>query len=372
MAAGYRSIVSVPLMRGLNPIGALTVAARARALSARSSSRLLQTFADQAVIAIENARLFNETREALERQTATSELLKVIGQSTSDLQPVFDTLAQNAVKVCHAAQAFIFRFDGQFLRVVATCNVSPELRRFFADNPVAPGRATVAGARRRRGPHDPRARRCGPIPNYRWTAHRVDPIRTVLTVPILRGRDVVGVIGVNRPDVRPFGEHEIELLESFASQALIAIENVRLFNETNEALERQTAISDILRVISGSPADVKPVLDTVAAHAARICHAQTVDIALAEGNSLRIVASVGDEGRVLGQEMPLDRSSVSGARSSTGHRCTWPTCNKRGMNFLLAGSSRANTASAPFWACRCCAKAARSERSWCGERRCGH
>ena len=311
VAAGYRSIVSVPLMRGLNPIGALTVARPEPGHFPEGKLALLQTFADQAVIAIENARLFNETREALERQTATSELLKVIGQSTSVLQPVFDTLAQNAVKVCHAAQAFIFRFDGQFLRVVATCNVSPELRRFFADNPVAPGRATVAGRAAAEGRtihvHDVRA-----DPEYRWTAHRVDPIRTVLTVPILRGRDVVGVIGVNRPDVRPFGEHEIALLESFASQALIAIENVRLFNETNEALERQTAISDILRVISGSPADVKPVLDTVATHAARICHAQTVDIALAERNSLRIVASVGDEGRVLGQELPLDRSTVSG------------------------------------------------------------
>jgi GAF domain-containing protein len=257
-----RTVVAVPLLHKRKALGAITVYRREVRPFSRQHLAVLRIFADQAVIAIENVRLFNETREALERQTATSELLKVIGQSTSDLQPVFDTLAENAVKVCHAAQAFIFRFDGKFLRVVATCNVSPELRRFFADNPVAPGRGTVAGRATTEGRtihvHDVRA-----DPEYGWTAHRVDPIRTVLTVPILRGGEVVGVIGVNRPEVRPFSEHQIELLESFASQAVIAIENVRLFNETKEALEHQKASADILGIIAGSVESTDPVFEAI-------------------------------------------------------------------------------------------------------------
>ncbi|HSE00915.1 MAG TPA: GAF domain-containing protein, partial [Burkholderiales bacterium] len=323
MERGFRSFLSAPLMREGKAIGVVSVVRAVAGPFSDKEVALLKTFADQAVIAIENVRLFNETKEALERQTATSELLKVIGQATSDLQPVFDTLAENAVKVCRASQAFIFRFDMQFLRVVASCNVSPELRRFFADNPIAPGRGTVAGRAAAEGRtihvHDVRAE-----PEYGWTPHRVDPIRTVLTVPMIRGGEVLGVIGVNRPEVRPFSEHEIELLQSFASQAVIAIENVRLFKElqarnteVTEALEQQTATAEILKVISASPSDVLPVFQAIARHAVALCGSLFANVFRFDGELLHYVASHNtgpDYVELLQSKYPMrpDKSQISG------------------------------------------------------------
>jgi GAF domain-containing protein/CheY-like chemotaxis protein/anti-sigma regulatory factor (Ser/Thr protein kinase) len=275
-AVGWRTVLAVPILRDGEPIGALGLWRRDVRPFTEKHVNLVQTFADQAVIAIENVRLFTELearngelRVALEQQTATSELLKVIGRSTFDLQPVFDTLAENAVQLCGAQQAFIFRFDGELLRVVATQNASAELRAFFEQHPVAPGRGSVAGRaaleRHTIHIHDVRA-----DPDYTWQAGTVDPIRTVLTIPMLRGNAVLGVIGVNRHEVRPFTDGQVALLETFADQAAIAIENARLLTELQtknasltDALEQQTATSEILRVISGSPTDVQPVFDTI-------------------------------------------------------------------------------------------------------------
>src|SRR6202521_5808453 len=164
-----------------------------------------------------------ELADALEQQAVTSELLKVIGRSTLDLQPIFETLAENAVKLCEAERSFIFRFDGQCLRVVATHNASAEIRAFVERNPIAPGRgsATARAALERRTVHVLDAQT---DPEYIYGSRLVEPFRTILTVPMLKADEMLGVILIYRHEVRPFTDSQIALLETFADQAVIAIE----------------------------------------------------------------------------------------------------------------------------------------------------
>ena len=234
---GFRTVLNVPLMRESIAIGAISLRRTEAQLFSERQVTLLQTFADQAVIAIENVRLFTELearnqelRDALEQQTATSELLKVIGRFAFDLQPVFETLAQNAVRLCEADRAFIERFDGQVLRVVAAHNVAPEHREYVEQHPIAPGRHSAAARaaleQRTIHIHDVHA-----DPEYTYGAKDVDPLRTVLAVPIRRPDALLGVILIYRHEVRPFTSGQIALIETFANQAAIAIENVRLFEE---------------------------------------------------------------------------------------------------------------------------------------------
>src|SRR3984893_15007366 len=200
---------------------------------------LVANFAAQAVIAIENVRLLNELRESLQQQTATADVLKVISRSRFELQPVFNTVLDNAVRLCEAERSFIFLFDGKVLRAAASYNTSPELREFIERNPVAPGRHSAAAraALERRTVHIPDVQA---DPEFTWGVGQVEPLRTLLGVPMLKDDELVGVIVTQKREVKPFTDKQIALVEAFADQAVIAIENARLLNELRESLEQQT------------------------------------------------------------------------------------------------------------------------------------
>jgi len=300
---GWRSTISVPMLREGAPIGAISVARAEPGRFSESHIELLKTFADQAVIAIENVRLFGELQaknrdlsEALEQQTATSEVLKVISRSTFDLEPVLRTLLENAVRLCGAKRGHIYRFDGQLLRHAAGYNASVELIDFLERNPISPGRYSAAArvALERRTIHIPDALA---DPEYTFAAPQVEPHRTILGIPMLRGEDLLGVFIIYKHEVQPFTDKQIELVKTFADQAVIAIENVRLFQELQArnrdltvALDRQTATSDILRVISASPTDVQPVFEIIAERAMKLCEAEVGVVSRLDGELIQLAA----------------------------------------------------------------------------------
>jgi GAF domain-containing protein len=321
---GHRTGLATPLLREGNAIGALVI----RRLEVRPFTakqiELLKTFADQAVIAIKNVRLFNETKEALEQQTATSEILRVISSSPTDVQPVFETIARNAVNLCTALSCGVFAVDGDMLRLAATHGVPSErVRRFRQEFPTPlTGEHDAAQAVRARRvfhladiEHNPNATATD-VENARLGRYR-----TRLMVPMVRGDCALGLIAVTREAPTPFSERQVELLKTFADQAVIAIENVRLFTELQTsnrelttALDTQTATSDILRVIASSPTDVQPVFDTVAESAASLCKASDTSIFRLDGDRLRRVAHHGSiPAGVIGEfTIPLVRGSFAG------------------------------------------------------------
>src|SRR6516162_10782151 len=218
----------------------------------------------QTATAIENTRLLNELRESSQQQTATADVLKVISRSTFDLQTVLNTLLESAVRLCEALRGVMFRLDGDSYHGVAFYNTSPEMMDFVKNRPIKPGRHTITArvALERRTIHvaDLQA-----DPEYNYVRRDVDPIRTELGVPMFRGNDLVGVIILYKLVVQPFTDKQIELVTTFADQAVIAIENARLFEaeqqrtqELTESLQQQTATSQVLQVISSSPGDLQP------------------------------------------------------------------------------------------------------------------
>ncbi|MCH7914097.1 MAG: GAF domain-containing protein [Deltaproteobacteria bacterium] len=321
---GYRTMLGVPLLREGIPIGVMIIFKTEVSPFTDKQIELVTTFADQAVIAIENVRLFQELQtsnrdltESLEQQTATSEVLKVISRSTFDLEPVLETLIENATRLCGAKTGGILRPDGDIYRIVVTYGVSPEYNEWLKRNPIPPpGRKSMTGRvvseRRTIHIHDVLA-----DPDWQWTeAQKVSGMRTILGVPMLREGIPIGVIIIFKTEVSPFTDKQIELVTTFADQAVIAIENVRLFNEIKEALEQQTATSEILGVISSSPTDIQPVLDAIAKNASRLCDANDAQVRLIDGDTMRLATTqvfpVDDEVRRGIEVAPLSRGSVAG------------------------------------------------------------
>jgi len=253
---GVRTMLAVPMLKENEVIGAFTVYRQEVHAFTDKQIDLVKNFASQAVIAIENARLLNELRqrtndlsqhltEALEQQTATSDVLEVISRSAFDLRAVFETVAESSVRLCGADRAFIFRFDGELLRMAVAYNSTPGFVEWVAKNPIRPGRhsgsARVALERRTIHITDVLA-----DPEYVYGAKDVEPIRTVLGVPILKGDDLLGVMMIYRLEVRPFTDRQIALVETFADQAAIAIENVRLLDELRERTEEVEKLNQLL------------------------------------------------------------------------------------------------------------------------------
>jgi GAF domain-containing protein len=277
---GVRTYVAVPLLKDGGLIGVLTVYRKEVRPFTDKQIELLSNFAAQAVIAIENTRLLSELRQSLEQQTATSNVLEVISRSAFDLQAVFETVAESSVRLCGADRAFIFRYDGELLRMIAAYNSPSEFKEWVAQHPIRPGRhsGSARAALEHRTIHIPDVLA---DPEYSYGAKDVEAIRTVLGVPILKGNELLGVMMIYHLEVRPFTDKQIALVETFADQAAIAIENVRLFDAVqqrtsalSEALEQQTATSDVLNVMSRSTFQLQPVLDTIVQTASRLCDAE--------------------------------------------------------------------------------------------------
>jgi PAS domain S-box-containing protein len=327
---GLRSVLSVPMVRDGVPLGAITVQrwGAPRPFSDKQMA-ILMTFADQAVIAIENVRLFTELEvrnrdltETLEQQTATSEILSVISSSPTDVQPVFDTIARNARRLCNADSGSVFTYDGTLVHLQSLDNTSLErsdaLRGVY---PLVPTLESVGGRAilTRQPVHVSDVR---DDPTYVLPTLQDAGLRSVLSVPMLRDGLPVGIIIVHTWDTpRPFTRTQIDLLKTFADQAVIAIQNVRLFTELEvrnrdltESLEQQTATGEILRVISSSPTDIQPVLDTVAESASRLCDAFDVSIFRLDNDRLRLVAHHGpiSAGPIGEFTVPLVRGTVGG------------------------------------------------------------
>jgi signal transduction histidine kinase len=322
---GFRTILSVPLVHDAQAIGVIAIRRTEVRPFTDRQVELVKTFADQAVIAIENVRLFNETKEALDRQTATAEILRVISSSPTDIQPVFDAVAESAARLCAAFDAAIFLRDGDGLRLAAHHGPIPIQSTLPLVLGTSNGRAVLDG----RTVHiaDMQAQ-TDAFPEGSRNAQRLGH-RTVLAVPLIREGVAIGTINVRRTVAQLFTDRQVALLQTFADQAVIAIENVRLFKElqeknqaltqahaqVSEALEQQTATSEILRVISQSPTDVQPVFDAIAESAARLCEAFNANIYRRNGDRLVLVAHHG--AIVVG---PVGHFSLSLARGTAGGR----------------------------------------------------
>jgi len=339
---GHRARLVTPLLRQGAPIGAIGIARREPGPFSDRQISLLETFADQAVIAIENARLFSELEtsnreltEALEQQTVTAEVLRVIASSPADLRPVLNAIASAAAKLTESDGANVQQLVGQHLRSVGRYGATDQAVRTLEDAvdhgelewpAISPESISGRAFLERQTIHvtDVAAAVETDFPQSR-PSHLLAGQRVQVSTPLLREGEAVGVLGVQRFALRPYTDRQIELLKTFADQAVIAIENARLFEELerrnrelSEALEREQATGEILRVLATSPADLQAVLETVVKNAARLCGANGANIWRVDGHRLRLATNTQYDG--LSTEwsaqteggMPLNRASVAG------------------------------------------------------------
>jgi signal transduction histidine kinase len=317
---GFRTVLTVPMLKDDDLIGCISIYRQEVRPFTDKQIELVTNFAAQAVIAIENARLLTELRqrttdltESLEQQTATSKVLEVISRSAFDLHAVFETVAESSVRLCGADRAFIFRFDGELLRMAVAYNAPQQLKDFRSQNPIRPGRDSASGraALERRTVLIPDVLT---NPEYSYGAKVFEKMRTILSVPILKGDALLGVVGIyTLEEVRPFTEKQIALVETFADQAAIAIDNVRLLDELRQSLEQQTATADMLKLISRSTFDLKSVLNTLVESAARLCAADITTISREKDGHYHVVAAYGFSPGLQDyyETMPMDQGRGS-------------------------------------------------------------
>ena len=292
---GARSAIAVPMLKDDDLIGAIIIYRQEVRPFTEKQIALVENFAAQAVIAIENTRLLNELRESLEQQTATSQVLSVISSSPGELEPVFQAMLENATRICEAKFGTMYFREGDGFRAVAMHGAPPAYVESRLHKLVHPGPATGIGrvlqtkqavqiedasADQGYSERDP----------MRVSAVELGGVRTLLDVPMLKDNEVIGAVAIYREVVRPFTDKQVALVQNFANQAVIAIENTRLLNELRESLQQQTATSEVLGVISSSPGELTPVFDAMLANAVRICNARFGNLQLFDGKDMRIVA----------------------------------------------------------------------------------